>query len=69
MDSIKQIVPKFLIKPNIYPKWFTPSLKHKIKCLRSLKKRYSRSPTSHIKDCLQAVELEIAKKSLTAHST
>ena len=57
-----------MIKLNGFPKWFTPSLKHKIKCLCSLRKWYSKSPTPHIKDQLQAAEFEAAKEALTAQS-
>jgi len=66
MASFHQFIPTIVIKPNVFP---TPSLKHKIKCLRSLKKRYSRSPTSYIKDRIKAAEFEIAEESLAAHST
>ena len=53
---------------NDFPKWFTPSLKHKIKCLRLLRKRYSKSPTPHIKDRLQAAEFEAAEEASAAQS-
>jgi len=69
MDSIHQFVPSITIKPNAFPKWFTSNPKHKIKCLHSLRKRYSRSPTPHIKQRIQAVELDIADESLSACST
>jgi len=69
MNSIHQFVPSITIKPNAFPKWFTSSLKHKIKCLRSLKKRYSRSPTPHIKQRIQGAKLNIADESLSTRST
>ena len=37
-------------------------------CLHSLKRRYTRSPTLHIKERIETVELEIAEESLAAYS-
>ena len=65
MDCIDRFVPKIVIKPNAHPRWFTANLRHKMNCLCSLKRRYTRSPTLHIKE---TVELEIAEESLAAHS-
>ena len=68
LDCIDRFVPKITIKSNAHPKWFTANLRHKINCLRSLKKRYSRSPTPHIKEHIETVKLEIAEESMAAHS-
>jgi len=68
MDCIDRFVPKIVIKPNAHPRWFTANLRHKMNCLRSLKRRYTRSPTLHIKESIETVELEIAEESLAARS-
>ena len=65
-DAIQQFVPQIKIKLNDFPKWLTPSLKHKINCLCSLRQRYSKSPTPHSKDQLQAAEFEVAEEASAA---
>jgi len=60
--AMNQFIPKIIIKPNHYPKWYTPSLKHQTNCLRSLRKRFSKSPTDHLKKCLQTAEVNLAKQ-------
>ena len=50
---MNQFIPKITIKQNHYPKWYTPSLKHQTNCLRSLRKKFSKSRTEHLKECLQ----------------
>ena len=69
MDCIDRFVPKIVIKPYAYPRWFTANLRHKMNCLRCLKRRNTRSPTLHIKERIETVELEIAEESLAACST
>jgi len=68
LDTIHQFVPQIKIKPNDFPKWFTSSLKHRVKCLRSLRKRYTKSPTPHVKERLQTAENVIAEEALAARS-
>jgi len=60
MDSTQQFVPKIVIKPNTYPKWFTPINVYD----------YSKKDIQDLQHpSLQAAELKIAEESLTAHST
>jgi len=68
LNVIHLFIPELKIKPNAFPRWFTSSLKHKTKCLRTLRKRYSRSPTFHVKARLQAIEIEVAEETAAAHS-
>jgi len=55
-------------EPNCYPKWFTPSLKHQTNCLKSLRKRFSKSPTEHLKERLQTAEVNLAEQISSAKS-
>ena len=40
-------VPKFKLKSSQSPKWFTSNIRHQIKCLRTLRKKYKSRPTEH----------------------
>ena len=50
LAAMNSSIPRITIKPNHCPKWFTSSLKHQINCLRSLRKKFSKPPTEHLKD-------------------
>ena len=40
-------VPKFRLKNRQYPSWFTPTIRHKLNCLHTLRKKAKKSPTTH----------------------
>ena len=45
--AIELFVPKVKVRTKQYPKWFTPQLIHEANCLRTLRKKYTLSPTAH----------------------
>ena len=59
---------KVKLKAEQFPKWFTLDIIHQQKCLRTRRKKYKRSPTSHNLQCLTTTEtqfnfnVETAKK-------
>ena len=47
------------IGPNQQPRWFTPTLRHHIKYVRILRRKYLRSPTENNKTRLQTAETNL----------
>ena len=45
--AISIFVPKFRLKNQQYPSWFTPTIRHKLNCLHTLRKKVKKSPTTH----------------------
>ena len=49
---MSNFIPKIKLSSAHQPKYFSPAIKYQIKCVRSLKHKFSRSPTSTIRaDC------------------
>ena len=44
-DAISLFTPKVDVKRSQTPKWYTPSIRHRSNCLKSLKKRFKHHPT------------------------
>ena len=42
-----QFIPRIKIHSNQQPRWFTPEIRHHIKCLRTLRRKHKRHPTNH----------------------
>ena len=40
-------IPKVKLRCRQFPVWFTPHLRHLIKCLRTLQRKYIKHPTSN----------------------
>jgi len=57
------------IGPNQQPRWFTSTLRHNVKCVRTLKKKYLRSLTENNKTRLQTAEKNLSNEFLQAKST
>ena len=49
-------IPKFRLKNQQYPPWLTPTLRHKLNCLHTFRKKVKRSPTTHNLDQLTTAE-------------
>ena len=54
--AIQAFVPQFLIKKKQHPKWFTPTIKHLLNCIHSLRRKYKKNPSNNLKLKLQAEE-------------
>ena len=51
-------IPKFRLRAHQYPKWFSPELRHELKCLHTLRKKFKHSPTPHNLDRLNHAEAQ-----------
>ena len=52
-------VPKFNYSQRKYPRYFTPWIRHKLNCIRILRRRIRKTATSHSISQLETMELEI----------
>ena len=55
-DAMNIYIPKFRLHSHQFPKWFSPELRHRLKCLRTLRRKYKRSPSNHNFECLRMAE-------------
>ena len=58
LKAISSNIPKVRLRAYQYTKWFSPELRHKLKCLHTLQKKYKHSPTSHNLDGLNHAEAQ-----------
>ena len=47
-DAMHLFIPKIKINPSRNPKWFTPSIRHRLNCLRTLRRKFIKHPTKHV---------------------
>ena len=47
-DAMSIFIPKIHVRTHQGPKWFTSDIRHHLKCLRSLRKRFKSRPTQHV---------------------
>jgi len=40
LQGIRRFIPSIKLKANPHPKWFTPNLRHQLKCIHTLRRRY-----------------------------
>ena len=69
LSSIEQCVLMIKLGPNQQPRWFTPTLRDHITCVRTLRKRYLRSPTDNNKTRLHTAETNLNNEFIQAKST
>lgn len=55
-NAINQFIPTIKLRAKQHPKWFTPNLRHQIKCIRTLKRKYAKSPSEQNRIRLQTAE-------------
>ena len=67
-NAMREFIP--LIKQNAayHPKYFTPSIRHQVNCVRSLKKKYYKSPTNANLTRLNNIEKLLANQISSAKS-
>ena len=58
-NALNRYVPTVPITTVNQPKWFTPSIRHKVKCLRTLKRRFAAHPTEKAKQKIKSMESEL----------
>ena len=69
LQGIRRFIPTIKLKTTAHPKWFTPALRHQLKCIQTLKRRYHKSPTEHIKSRILLSENQFALESSLAKSS
>ena len=58
-DTLNLFVPKFQIKSNISPKWITPTIRHKLHCVHTLRRQCTSHPTENNKAKLKNIEHDL----------
>ena len=66
--ALNLFVPILPAKSTNQPKWFTPTIRHKVKCLRTLKRRFSIHPTGQTKQKIDNIESELQQSMAQAKS-
>ena len=59
LDGMNTFIPKITIQPIQSPKWFTPDIRHQIKCLRTLRRKHKLHPTEHTTARLNSAEVNL----------
>ena len=60
LDGMNTYIPKITIQPaNQLPKWFTPDIRHQIKCLQTLRRKHKHHPTEHTTARLNSAEVNL----------
>ena len=57
--SVNQFIPKFPVKHTHQPNWFNSTICHKIKCLHSLRRKYTNHPIDSTKVKLTNLQVEL----------
>ena len=57
-----QFIPQIKIHSNQQPRWFTPEIRHHIKCLRTLCRKHKRHPTNHHSEAIYHSETILQAK-------
>ena len=47
VNAINRFIPQITIHNNHQPKWFTPKIRHHIKCVRTLRQKHKHNSTDH----------------------
>ena len=47
VNAMNRFIPRIKIHNNHQPKWFTPEIRHHIKCLCTLHQKHKCNPTEH----------------------
>ena len=68
-SAISMFVPKVRVKLHNSPKWFDSDIRHHLKCLRTLRRRFRCHPTSNLRSRIDNSELLLKLKMLTAKSS
>ena len=67
-NAMNMFIPKVRLRRHQFPCWYTPELRHLSKCLRSIKKRFSKHATPHLQLKINDLESEYRSKILFAKS-
>ena len=62
IDAMQLFIPVRKIHANEHPPWFNSDIRHNIKQLRTLRRRYKQHPTHHISCTINSLELTLQNK-------
>ena len=62
IDAMQLFIPVRKIHANQHPPWFNSDIRHNIKQLRTLRRRYKQHPTHHISCTINSLELTLQNK-------
>ena len=61
INAMYLFIPKFRLRSHQYPKWFSAELRHQLKCLHTLRKKYKHSPSARNFERLCMAEAQFQK--------
>ena len=67
-NACLHLVPKTNCSQRKYPRYFTPCIRHKLNCIRTLRRRIRRNATLHSISRLENMELELLTLTQTARA-
>ena len=67
--AMSLFIPKIYLKHRHGPKWFNSDIRHHIKCLRSMRKKYKATPTLQRKNNIKLSEEQLQQKMSQAKSS
>ena len=71
-SAMYECIPRIKISQTQHPKWFTPSISHQIKCLRTLRRITKKHPTHYniikLQEREEALQKEIRSAKLNFES-
>ena len=67
-EAMSLYIPRILIKRRQGPKWFNSDIRHHLKCLRTLKRKFERQPTLQRKNRILTMENLLQSKLVQAKS-
>ena len=62
INAMYQFIPRIKIHSNQQPRWFTPEIRHHLKCLRTLRRKHKRHPTNHHSEAIYHSEAILQAK-------
>jgi len=70
---MKYFIPFNKFHSHWHPRWFTSTIRHKIKCLRTLHRKFAHHPSPHLASKIESLnltlQLEITQAKLNFEST
>ena len=63
-EAMSMFIPKIVLGRHQYPKWFDSDIRHHLKCLRTLRKKYKSHPSQQRKIKINFFEKELQLRCL-----
>ena len=68
MYGVDLFIPKTRIRTCQFPSWFTPQLRHSLKCLRTIQRKYTKNPTANNFQQLSKAQQSFQSSNIAAKS-